>query len=43
MSVQVWNSVCATAVTVIAEIITGAVLQVKGKAQAVPATAKKAQ
>lgn len=41
VSVQVWNSVCATAVTVIAEIITGAVLQVQGKAQEVPATAKK--
>ncbi|KAL4813078.1 protein get1 [Aspergillus spinulosporus] len=43
VSVQVWNSVCATAVTVIAEIITGLALQVKGKTQAVPATAKKAQ
>ncbi|KAL4763172.1 guided entry of tail-anchored proteins factor 1 [Aspergillus foveolatus] len=43
VSVQVWNSVCATAVTVIAEIITSLALQVKGKAQAVPATAKKAQ
>ncbi|KAL2863087.1 guided entry of tail-anchored proteins factor 1 [Aspergillus lucknowensis] len=43
VSVQVWNSVCATAVTVIAEIITGAVLQVRGRAQAIPATAKKAQ
>nr|Q5B538.2 RecName: Full=Protein get1; AltName: Full=Guided entry of tail-anchored proteins 1 [Aspergillus nidulans FGSC A4] len=42
VSVQVWNSVCATAVTVIAEIITGLALQVKGSAQAVPATAKKA-
>ncbi|KAL4921122.1 protein get1 [Aspergillus aurantiobrunneus] len=43
VSVQIWNSVCATAVTVIAEIITGAVLQIKWKAQPVPATAKKAQ
>ncbi|KAL4986454.1 protein get1 [Aspergillus falconensis] len=43
VSVQVWNSVCATAVTVIAEIITGMALQVKGKAQAVPATTKKTQ
>ncbi|KAL4755153.1 protein get1 [Aspergillus terricola var. indicus] len=40
VSVQVWNSVCATAVTVIAEILTGLALQVKGKAQTVPATAK---
>ncbi|KAJ0414983.1 WRB/Get1 family [Aspergillus carlsbadensis] len=43
VSVQVWNSVCATAVTVIAEILTGMVLQARGRAQAVPATAKKAQ
>lgn len=43
VSVQVWNSVCATAVTVIAEIITGAVLQIQGKVQAFPATAKKTQ
>ncbi|KAL5000637.1 protein get1 [Aspergillus recurvatus] len=43
VSVQVWNSVCATAVTVIAEIITVMALQVKGKAQAVPATTKKTQ
>ncbi|KAL4937600.1 protein get1 [Aspergillus oleicola] len=43
VSVQVWNSVCATAVTVIAEIITGAVLQVKGVTQPAPASAKKTQ
>ncbi|KAL3491444.1 protein get1 [Aspergillus germanicus] len=43
VSVQVWNSVCATAVTVIAEILTGMVLQVRARAQAVPATAKKTQ
>ncbi|KAL4870672.1 protein get1 [Aspergillus spectabilis] len=43
ISVQVWNSVCATAVTVIAEIITGAVLQVTKRAQPVPAAAKKTQ
>ncbi|KAI9376514.1 protein get1 [Aspergillus egyptiacus] len=41
VSVQVWNSVCATAVTVIAEILTGMVMQAMGRrAQAVPATAK---
>ncbi|KAL4809132.1 protein get1 [Aspergillus unguis] len=33
VSVQVWNSVCATAVSTGAEIVTGAVLQIKGKAQ----------
>ncbi|KAL2833283.1 protein get1 [Aspergillus cavernicola] len=44
VSVQVWNSVCATAVTVIAEILTGMVLQVMGRrAQPVPTTDKKAQ
>ncbi|KAL4879775.1 protein get1 [Aspergillus karnatakaensis] len=40
VSVQVWNSVCATAVTVIAEIITGAVLQVTKRPQPVPFGAK---
>ncbi|KAL5334448.1 WRB/Get1 family [Aspergillus crustosus] len=43
VSVQVWNSVCATAVTVIADIVTGAVLQVTKKAQPVPTAAKKTQ
>ncbi|KAL4782386.1 WRB/Get1 family [Aspergillus varians] len=43
VSVQVWNSVCATAVTVIAEIVTGAVLQIQGKVQPVPATGEKTQ
>ncbi|KAL4790658.1 protein get1 [Aspergillus venezuelensis] len=40
VSVHVWNSVCATAVTVIAEIVTGAVLQVKGFTQPAPAPAE---
>ncbi|KKK13628.1 hypothetical protein P175DRAFT_0504376 [Aspergillus ochraceoroseus IBT 24754] len=44
VSVQVWNSVCATAVTVIAEILTAVFLQMRQRiATPVPATAKKTQ
>ncbi|KAL3480028.1 WRB/Get1 family [Aspergillus californicus] len=44
VSVQVWNSVCATAITVFAEFLTSVVLQITARrAQAVPATAKKTQ
>jgi hypothetical protein len=42
VSVQVWNSVCATAIAVVAEIVTSMLLQLRSRS-ASPASTAKAQ